>query len=124
MNKQNIFFVIVGIVMVSGVLMYLFLSQNTVTPVVGDDVVFYYGVTCPHCKIVEEYIAENSVHEKMQFVQKEVYNNAQNSQELKRVAQDCGIEPTQVGVPLLWDGTMCFVGDKDIIAYFATELTL
>jgi len=86
-------------------------------------IILFYGDGCPHCALVEKYIQENKIQDKVSFVQKEVYHNQNNAQELANKAKACGLSINSIGVPFLWDGTKCFIGDKDIINYFSTKLS-
>lgn len=126
MQKEKLFIGVVAGAILGGIGLYFLLpddqvaTQDQVVP--KDEIVFYYGDTCPHCKKVEEYVAQNNVHDKVQFEEKEIYNNKKNSEELTNVAKQCGIAENKVGVPLLWTGEECLVGDKDIIAFFEEKI--
>jgi len=85
-------------------------------------IIFFYGDGCPHCAIVEEYIKENKVAEKLAFSQKEVYYNRNNSKELEEKAKICGMSTDSIGVPFLWDGEKCLVGDADIVEFFKQKI--
>jgi len=84
----------------------------------ADQIILFYGDGCPHCAIVEEYIKENSVDDKISFAQKEVYYNQNNAKELEAKAKICGLPTNSIGVPFLWDGEKCLIGDQDIINFF------
>jgi glutaredoxin len=86
-------------------------------------IIFYYSLTCPHCKNVEKYVADNNIHAKVDFIEKEVSENKKNAAELLAKAVKCGIKPEEVGVPLLWDGSSCIIGDAKIISYFFTKIS-
>jgi len=94
---------------------------NEVEPSINQ-IIFFYGDGCPHCAIVEEYFQENNIKEKVSFTEKEVYNNQKNSQELLEKARICGIPTDSIGVPFLWDGAKCLVGDQDIIEFFDSKI--
>lgn len=81
-------------------------------------IILFYGDGCPHCKIVEEYINENNIQNKISFIQKEVYYNQNNASELETKAKICGLPTDSIGVPFLWDGERCLIGDQDIIDFF------
>jgi len=81
-------------------------------------IILFYGDGCPHCAIVEDYIKENSIGDKISFAQKEVYYNQNNAKELEAKAKICGLPTDSIGVPFLWDGEKCFIGDQDIINFF------
>lgn len=85
-------------------------------------IILFYGDGCPHCAIVEEYIKDNKVKEKIYFVEKEVYYNRGNADELAEKAEKCGLATDSIGVPFLWDGSKCFIGDIDIINFFKEKI--
>lgn len=93
-------------------------SDSSVAPKTQEEIILFYGDGCPHCAIVEEFIKENKIDEKISFSQKEVYFNKQNSSKLVEKAQICGFDTDSIGVPFLWDGTGCLVGDQDIVDFF------
>ena len=80
-------------------------------------IILFYGDGCPHCAIVEEYIKENNINDKISFAQKEVYYNQSNAKELETKAKICGLATDSIGVPFLWDGEKCLIGDQDIINF-------
>lgn len=87
----------------------------------SNEIILFYGDGCPHCAIVEEYVSENNIESKLLFTKKEVYYNNQNSDELVVKAKICGIPTDSIGVPFLWDGAKCLVGDQDIIEFFKSK---
>lgn len=88
----------------------------------SDSMVFYYSLTCPHCKNVEKYIVDNNVKDKVKFEEKEVSGNKENAADFGDKISKCGIKPEEAGVPLFWDGSACLVGDQQIINYFFTKI--
>ncbi len=84
-------------------------------------IILFYGNGCPHCVIVEEYIKENKTQDKISFAQKEVYYNQNNAKELESKAKICGLPADAIGVPFLWDGSKCFIGDQEIIEFFKQQ---
>jgi len=84
----------------------------------ASQIILFYGDGCPHCAIVEKYIADNNLESKISFIQKEVYNNQNNAKELKAKAKICGLPTDSIGVPFLWNGEKCLIGDQDIINFF------
>lgn len=89
----------------------------------ASEIILFYGQGCPHCAIVEEYIKENNIQDKISFVQKEVYYNQNNAKELEAKAKACGLPLNLIGVPFLWDGKNCLVGDQDIINFFKEKIS-
>ncbi len=84
--------------------------------------ILFYSTSCPHCKIVEQYIADNGIESKLDFQKKEVSSSQANSTLLERKARQCGLDLSQgLGVPFFFDGSKCYMGDQDIIAYFKTK---
>lgn len=81
-------------------------------------IILFYGQGCPHCAIVEDYIRENNIKNKVSFEEKEVYYNQNNANDLAQKAKACGIPTDSIGVPFLWDGEKCYVGDQEIIDFF------
>jgi glutaredoxin len=77
-------------------------------------IVFYYGITCPHCQEVEEWMKEKKIEEKIKVIKKEVYQNRANQQELSYVSQKCNLNPSMIGVPFLYTDGQCFIGTPDV----------
>ena len=67
-------------------------------------IILFYGIGCPHCAKVEEFIKENQIEKIISFVKKEIYFNRQNAKELEEKAKICKIPENEVGVPFFWDG--------------------
>lgn len=90
------------------------------TPTVNKNasIIFFYGNECPHCKIVEKYIEDNKISEKVDFAQGEVYHNKTNAQFLAEKAGKCGIATDSIGVPFLWENDKCYVGQEEVIQFF------
>lgn len=78
--------------------------------------ILYYGEGCPHCAIVENYLKSNPP--KFNIEKKEVYYNKNNQNDLMAKAKICGMPLNQIGVPFLWNGEECILGDEPIINYF------
>jgi len=97
-------------------------SENNFRTNPSAEIIFFYGDGCPHCAVVEKYIKDNGVDQKIGFQTKEVYYNKSNAEELSKKAQACGINPNEIGVPFLWDGSKCLIGDQDIIDFFKTKI--
>ena len=85
-------------------------------------VIFYYSATCPHCKNVEKYIEDNKIRDKVKFEEKEVSQNKDNAAQFYDKVQKCKLPAEEQGVPLLWDGSTCIVGDEKIISYFFSRM--
>ncbi len=92
-------------------------SQATTT-----SITLFFGEGCPHCATVRQYLNDHNVAAAVPFVEKEVYSNTANAQELTQRANACGLSSSEVGVPFLWDGSKCFVGDQPIMSFFNTKI--
>jgi len=87
-----------------------------------DKIVYYYGLTCPHCKDVEEWMKKNKVEEKIKVEKKEVWYNKENAAELQEVAKFCSLDSTSIGVPFLWADGKCYIGKPDVKKVLAEKL--
>jgi glutaredoxin len=85
-------------------------------------ITLFYGDGCPHCAIVEDYIKNSNIKERLFFEEKEVYYNRKNADDLAAKAKICGIPTDYIGVPFLWDGLKCYVGDRDIINFLNQKI--
>jgi len=85
-------------------------------------IILFEGDGCPHCALVEEFLAQNKVKEKVDFTTLEVYKNKDNAALLVKKAKICNIPTTGMGVPFLWDGTTCLVGDVEINKFFQEKI--
>lgn len=92
-------------------------SPNNPVQIPGGTILFY-GDGCPHCKIVDDYITANNIESKVQFQRMEVWYNKNNQNILTQVVQKCGINTSEVGVPFLYDGAKCYIGQDDVINFF------
>ncbi len=82
---------------------------------------FYFkSITCSHCKIVDTYINENNTKQKVFFITREIDNDPNAVAILKSIGKKCLLSDTELGVPLFWDGTSCYLGDQEVIDYFKT----
>ena len=84
-------------------------------------IILFYADSCPHCAIVEKYIEDNDIKSKISFAQKGVSHNQNNIGELTEKAEICGLPTDSIGVPFLWDGKNCLIGDQKIIAFFKKQ---
>jgi len=87
----------------------------------GDDenrMALFYSLACPHCQNVEAFIKENKIEEKYDFDSLEISESKYNTQLLINKAERCGLDTKTLGVPFLWTGDTCIVGDTDIIEFF------
>jgi len=119
MSFKKIFLVVGGIVIFVASMGFVY---NLVSrpPEKTNEVILYYGDTCPHCKNVEDYLSKNhSVEKKLSLVKKEVYKNRDNANDMGIKAEICQYyNPAGIPVPFFYNKGECLVGDKPIIDYF------
>jgi len=118
------------VVVLFGVFKLLSQKPSSVTNPVDTsqfDLVLFYGSTCPHCKVVEEFINTNKITEKLKIDQLEVYENKDNAATMAAVIQK--VCPDQlsskgVSVPFLVDikNNKCFIGQIDIPNYLSSQV--
>jgi len=82
------------------------------------EIILYYGKGCPHCANVERFIQEKGIRQKIVFQEKETWYNKNNAKEMLEKAKICKISEDDLGVPFLWTGDNCLIGDEDIINFF------
>ena len=110
-------------------------AQETNTPAVNQEsqpavatttsaIVLFYGNGCPHCALVEQFVAENNIQSKVPFTQKEVYSDQQNASEMALKAVACGMATDSIGVPFLWTGSTCIIGDQPVIDFFKQKANI
>ena len=85
-------------------------------------VILFVGDGCPHCAKVEDFISKNKVTDKVSFATLEVYKNQDNAALMAKKGEACGLPLSGIGVPFLWDGSKCLVGDVDITNFFQDKL--
>ena len=125
MDKTAIIIIIV--IILAGVLFWAFQSgflakifPGSIKPnTMPEGIVLFYGEGCPHCKDVEDFVSQNKIEDKVKFTRLEVWNNQNNALLLINTAQSCEVDISQgAPVPLLWDGTKCYIGGPDVINFF------
>ena len=86
---------------------------------IPEGIILFYREDCPHCKNVEDFVSQNNVEEKIKFTRLEVYFSKDNQNILAQLVDNCKLNPNEVGVPFLYDGQNCLMGDADIINFFS-----
>lgn len=89
-----------------------------------DEIIIYYGITCPHCKDLEEWLINNSITSKINttITQKEVFENKTNNNELMAVAKQCNLNLNIVGVPFVYNNKKCYVGIDEAKIFFNSKI--
>lgn len=76
------------------------------------DIISYYGKGCPHCARVDVLLEELDSEYELNIVQKEIYYDAQNRQEMFDVYASFGLDPGESGVPtILLDNRSLLIGE-------------
>ena len=123
MNKKLILSII-GFVFIFGSLGFI-ANQSALNKksdcLAPNEMIFFYGTTCPHCKDVELYFDANKTRKKFAFQEMEVFENIENQAMLHEVARCCKINTENIGVPLLWTGKGCLMGSEEIINFFENK---
>jgi glutaredoxin len=110
-NKKNILLVI-GLLALVIVVVFSLNSKGikaptqeqttTTAPIITGELpskpTLFFSSTCPHCKVVEEYITKNNVKAKIDLDEKEV-TTQENIQALLAVVQKCELPQDSIGVP-------------------------
>jgi len=100
-----------------------FFSSAGAEPIpIPDGIVLFYGEGCSHCKIVDDFISQNNIEDKIIFSRLEVWYNKDNQNILAQVVQKCNTQTDQVGVPFLYDGEKCLMGDVDVVNFFKEKI--
>ncbi len=121
MAKENVIIVsVIAVIMIAlwGWQSGFFFTRQVEPVPIPEGIVLFYGDGCPHCKIVDDFIEQNNIKDKVGFANLEVWYNKDNQNILAQVVQKCGIPTNEVGVPFLWDGSKCYIGQDEVINFF------
>ena len=124
----TVFFVVAIIIIAVLFVAYVNVSNNRIlkneteyNP--GNETIFFYGATCPHCKIVEDFMNQNNVTLKINIAMKESFENETNGKELISMGNYCKLPKESIGaVPLLYIDGKCYLGDVNDINYLKNKL--
>ena len=122
MNKKIILLILIGSAIVIGAFSF-FVTKNSDNDNVESGMILFYQTGCSYCAIVDKYIEENNIAEKLSFQIKEVLSNKNNAVLMTQKASICGLSLKNVGVPFLRTGEECLIGDKDIVNFFKQEIS-
>jgi len=116
--------IVLAVVILAGAGYFYFKHKSSAaTPATSTaDVILFYGIGCPHCQKVEDYMAQNNVESKIKMDKMEVFANKDNALLMEDKATQCGISQDNLGVPLLWVKGKCYSGDQEVIQFFKTQL--
>lgn len=122
---KNVAIIILLTVAVIGAFIFWALEQpkyNTSSPLGNEnEIIYYYGEGCQHCKNVSDFFEENEIEKKVIFQKKEVWSDRKNGIEMENKAKQCNIKPSGMGVPFLYARGNCYIGEVEVIDFFKKE---
>lgn len=104
----------------SGFFARVFTGPTKAEPIPGG-IILFYGDGCPHCENVDNFIEENNIKDKVSFSNLEVWYNKKNQNILAQIVKKCNLPIDQIGVPFLYDGQNCLIGEDQAIDFFKNE---
>ena len=87
----------------------------------SDVIVFYYGITCPHCQVVENFINQNNLNNTLKLDYREVFNNSDNAATLRTVWTKCH-QTGDPQVPVAYFNNTCYIGEDDAISFLNSRM--
>jgi glutaredoxin len=126
MRKRVLIFLSILLIIIFSALFFLNKNNYQTEKELKEKLILFWGIGCPHCAKVEEFIKENGIKEKISFEEREVYFDRKNQNILKEAARLCNLNANEIGVPFLWDREKgeCIIGDEPIINFFKEKLNL
>lgn len=123
-NKIIAIAIIVAVIIAAAALIFAKNAggKNPAPDNASSGITLYYRIGCTHCEKVEKFLEDNKVSEKIKYERKEAGANRANADELIGRAKKCGFNTATLGVPFLYDGANCLMGDEDIIKFFQNKL--
>lgn len=97
-------------------------SGAVVSNVDPNEVIYFYGDTCPHCHDVKDFFDEKGVRDQVTFAEKEVWRNSENAKEMEARAKFCQLDVRKTGVPFLFAEGQCYIGSPDVIGWFEKKI--
>ncbi len=110
-------FFLLTVLLSLAILAAIFILIDNKVEIKPTTLILFYGQECPHCAELEKIMDKQQIKDKVDIEEKEVYHNPDNLSEIFKVASSCGISEDSVGVPLLWDGKNCYVGNEEILNF-------
>jgi len=83
----------------------------------GLDAIVYLASDCSHCEDVMSFIKNNGIDKKINVTTTEAFKDKQTYDEFINRSKNCGMDITQIGTPMLWDGKKCYRGADKIFEY-------
>jgi glutaredoxin len=78
---------------------------------------------CGHCQIVETYLEQNKASGiSDSFQTKDIGKDKLALNSAVETAKICGIPDGELGTPLFYDGSKCYMGSDDVINYLSSKI--
>ncbi len=128
--------IIIGVIVVVAVILVGVYLKNPNSPGISvsptplpEGNVLFFGDGCPHCKNVDDFVAQNNIEEKVPFTRLEIPYGGKTSPELEanaalvvQLAEKCSLDTSNgISIPFLWDGQNCTIGDAPVVDFFKTQ---
>jgi hypothetical protein len=127
MNKKNtlvisLVFLLIALTFIFFNIMNTEVSENEsfidrVNIDLNEELILFYGEGCEYCSLVNSFIEDNKLESSTHLQVKEIYLNQINADEFEGKFNQCNPQPPFRGVPLLWHGSFCLMGEQEIIDY-------
>ena len=78
-------------------------------------VVIFYEPTCPHCKVLEGFLASNHLDEAFNVIRKDVTSDPANRAEMEAVHRTCLMGAGELSVPVVTHDGRCAMGEEEAI---------
>jgi len=116
-------YLLLAVVIILGLFFLVYLKNSQTADITGKEgIILFYGKECPHCQIVEEYLAKNNISKKVKFTQAEIFHNSNNQKIFVEKNKVCGVtNEKEMGVPMLWAYGKCFSGQDQVIEFFKSK---
>lgn len=125
MDSKKIIYTVIGVPVLLFILygIYLLSGNSPNKPQPANKIILYWGIGCPHCEKVEEYLKSHpEIEKKIKIERKEVYKDNKNAFDLQEKAESCGQDTSSgVPVPFLYYKGECIIGDKPVIDYLTKK---
>lgn len=121
MDKKNIIYSIIGVVvlLISLYVVYTLINNTNPPPKKTNEIILYWSKTCLHCKKVEDFLKSNPEIEKKIKIERKEISDRISSADLENKAAICNFDSSDgIPVPFLYFKGECVVGDQPIIDYF------
>ncbi len=126
MSKRLMIIIAISAIIIMGCLIAWGVASNfdSKSQPNNNEIVYYYGEQCSHCKKVQAFLDENNVSDKIPYTKKEVFDSKskENFIEWQQNAQKCGIKNDELGVPFVAADGKCYTGDIDVIDFFRKKI--